>query len=123
MPGFDFSRMKQAMERSDAAALIDLYDDQAELTVVDRDRPPSAPMRLTGKEAIAGFWRDVCGRAMTHRIGHEIVGNDRVALVEECAYPDGCRVTAAMTLDLQDGRIRRHLVVQAWDDTSRATAG
>ncbi|HYD31570.1 MAG TPA: nuclear transport factor 2 family protein [Azospirillaceae bacterium] len=114
---FDFSEMKRALEHSDAQALASLYADDAEMTIVDRDRPPSAPMKLTGKTAIQQFWTDICGRDMTHAIGHEVVGSDRVAFVEECQYPDGCHVVASTTLDLRDGRIARHLAVQAWDDT------
>ncbi|HYH18620.1 MAG TPA: nuclear transport factor 2 family protein [Azospirillum sp.] len=118
---FDFGDLKRALEHSDAATLVRLYANDAEMVVVDRNRPPSSPMTLSGKEAIAAFWRDVCARDMTHRVGHEVVGPDRVAFVEECAYPDGCHVMSAMTLDLRDGRIARHLTVQAWDEVSCAT--
>ncbi|HYG89498.1 MAG TPA: nuclear transport factor 2 family protein [Azospirillum sp.] len=121
MATFDFDALKQAVEHSDADTLVRLYADDAEMVVIDRDRPPSAPMTLAGKDAIAAFWRDVCGRAMTHHIEREVVGPDRVSYVEECAYPDGCHVTAAMTLDLRDGRIARHLTVQAWDETGASS--
>ena len=117
---FDFAAMKRAMEQGDAATLVGLYADDAEMTVIDRDRPPSAPMTLAGRAAIEAFWRDVCGRAMTHSIGNEVVGSHRAAFVERCVYPDGCRVAAAMTLDLSGGRIIRHLTVQAWDAASPA---
>jgi ketosteroid isomerase-like protein len=113
--GFDFARLRRAMEGADEAALMALYAEDAEMTVVDRDRPPSRPLRLTGKPAIAAFWRDVCGRDMTHELRDEVVGADRAAFVEHCTYPDGCRVMAAMTLELREGRIARHLTVQAWD--------
>ena len=115
MNKFDFAALKRAMEGTDAAALGRLYAEDAEMTIVDRDRPPGAPMRVQGRPAILAFWEDVCGRAMTHKLGREVIGADRVAFVEECAYPDGCNVMAAMTLDLRDGRIARHLTVQAWD--------
>lgn len=115
---FDFAGLKRALEGSDAAALADLYAEDAEMVVVDRNRPPGAPMRLSGKPAIEAFWRDVCARDMTHKVGHEVVGRDRAAFVEECRYPDGCNVMSAMTLDLRDARIVRHLTVQAWDEAS-----
>jgi ketosteroid isomerase-like protein len=120
--GFDFAGLKRALEASDADALMSLYAEDAEMTIVDRNRPPSAPMRLTGRPAIEAFWRDVCAREMTHRVGHEIVGADRAAFVEECGYPDGCAVMSAMTLELQAGRIVKHLTVQAWDEVSCATS-
>ena len=118
---FDFGDLKRALEQSDADTLGQLYADDAEMVIVDRNRPPSSPMTLSGREAIAAFWRDVCAREMTHRVGHEIVAPDRAAFVEECAYPDGCHVLSAMTLDLKGGRIARHLTVQAWDEVSCAT--
>ncbi|PWC54558.1 nuclear transport factor 2 family protein [Azospirillum sp. TSO22-1] len=119
---FDFGTLKRALEQSDADTLVRLYADDAEMLIVDRNRPPSSPMTLTGREAIAAFWRDVCSRDMSHRVGHEVVGADRAAFVEECAYPDGCHVMSAMTLDLRGGRIARHLTVQAWDEVSCATS-
>jgi ketosteroid isomerase-like protein len=114
--GFDFAALRRALERSDAATLAALYAEDAEMTIVDRNRPPSAPMRLLGRPAIAGFWQDVCGREMTHAVGDEVLGPDRIAFVERCAYPDGCNVVSAMMLHLREGRIARHLTVQAWDD-------
>jgi SnoaL-like domain len=120
--GFDFAALKRALERSDADTLIGLYGEDAEMTVVDRNRPPSAPMRLVGRPAIAEFWRDVCAREMTHAVGDEVVGAERLSFVERCAYPDGCLVMSAMTLELRDdGRIARHLTVQAWDEVSCST--
>jgi ketosteroid isomerase-like protein len=119
---FVCKELKRAMEQSDAAALVSLYAEDAEMTVVNRERPPSAPMKLAGRAAIEAFWRTVCGRDMTHRVGHEVIGPDHVAFVEECAYPDGCHVMAAMSLDLRGGRIIRHLTVQAWD-AAKSAAG
>lgn len=121
MTDFDFARLKRAMEGADAATLIGLYAEDAEMTIVDRDRPPATPLRINGRAAIGAFWEDVCGRAMTHRVGRAVVGPERVAFVEECAYPDGCNVMSAMTLELRDGLIARHLTVQVWDEV--ATAG
>jgi ketosteroid isomerase-like protein len=118
MTGFDFDGLKRAMEGSDAAALGKLYAEDAEMTIVDSDRPPGTPMRVRGRTAILAYWEDVCGRAMTHNLAREVIGPERVAFVEECAYPDGCNVLAAMTLDLRDGQIARHLTVQAWDQTA-----
>jgi SnoaL-like domain len=116
--GFDFGKLKSALERSDVETLIGLYADDAKMTIVDRDRPPSAPMVVAGKGDIASFWRDVCSREMSHKVGHEIVGDDRVAFVEECLYPDGCRVFSSMTLGIRNGRIADHLTIQAWDEVS-----
>jgi hypothetical protein len=119
---FDFGTLRKSLEHSDADSLIALYADDAEMVIVDRNRPPSSPMRLEGKAAIAKFWQDVCSRTMTHAVGQEVLGETRTSFVEECQYPDGCRVTSAMVLDLSEGRIKRHLTVQAWDEVSCATS-
>jgi SnoaL-like domain len=121
--GFDFATLKRALEQNDAGTLIRLYAADAEMTVVDRTRPPSAPMRLVGRPAIEEFWRDVCARDMTHAVGNEVVGAGRLSFMQRCAYPDGCQVMSAQTLELgKDGRIARHLTVQAWDEVSCSTA-
>jgi hypothetical protein len=117
MASFDFTVLKAAMEGSDGATLTGLYADDAEMTVIDRNHPPTNPLTLHGKPAIAAFWSDVCGRSMTHAIDREVVTADRVAFVETCVYPDDCKVMASMNLALQDGRIVRHLTVQAWNET------
>jgi ketosteroid isomerase-like protein len=118
---FEFEKLRRALQESDAASLLELYADDATMIIVDRNKPPSTPMTLTGKADIAAFWRDVCAREMTHKVEREVVGTDRVAFVEECVYPDGCRVMSSMTLALRDGRIAEHLTVQAWDEVSCAT--
>ncbi|MBR0682341.1 nuclear transport factor 2 family protein [Roseomonas eburnea] len=115
---FDLAALKRALEQSDADSLLALYDEDAEMEIIDRNRPPSAPLRLVGRPAIAAFWRDVCARDMTHAVGEAVSDAHRAAFVERCAYPDGCHVVSAMTLELRDGRIRRHLTVQAWDEVS-----
>lgn len=116
--GFDFPALRRALETSDAETLIGLYAEDAAMEIVDRDRPPRSPMRLIGRPAIGAFWRDICARQMTHAVSEEVLGTDRAAFVERCAYPDGCHVVSAMNLTLRDGRILRHLTVQAWDEAS-----
>ena len=71
---------------------------------------------LPGKGEIAKHLRDVCGRAMTHRIENEVIGDDRVAFNEACEYEDGTRVLAATTIDVRDGKVVRQVNVEAWDE-------
>jgi ketosteroid isomerase-like protein len=115
---FDFAALKHALEHSDANTLIGFYAEDATMEVVDRNRPPSAPMRLLGRPAIEAFWRDICAREMAHEVTDAVAGDGRAAFVERCAYPDGCHVVSAMNLELREGRIVRHLTVQAWDDVT-----
>lgn len=113
--GLDFETLRRAREQRDADLLLSLYADDAEVRVVDRSTPPSSPRVLRGEEAVE-FWRDVCGREMTHRIEDEVIGEGRVAFNEACEYPDGTKVLAAETLEVRDGKIVRETIVQAWDE-------
>ena len=120
--GIDFMKLKMALEKSDAKSLLELYADSATMKIVDRNRPPSSPMVVEGKKNIDTFWRDVCSREMSHKVTQEVLGSDRISFIEECLYPDGCRVLSAMTLNLRGGRIVEHVTVQAWDEVSCATS-
>lgn len=115
-PGLDFEAMRRAIEESDYDALVALYADDAELRTVNRNSTPSSPQVLRGKEEISELLRDVCGRAMTHHVEDEVVGEDRVAFNEACEYPDGLKVLTATTLELRDGKIVRQTNIEAWDE-------
>lgn len=115
---FDVEQLTRALEHSQADVLDTLYADEATMKIVDRDRPPSRPLVISGKEKIGEFWREVCSRDMTHKVTNVVADGDAVSLVEECLYPDGCRVLSAMTLRVREGRISDHLTVQAWDEVS-----
>jgi ketosteroid isomerase-like protein len=66
--GLNFKVMRQAIENLDADRLVSLYADDAEMLTVNRYTTPSSPKVLKGMEEIAEHLRDVCGRAMSHRI-------------------------------------------------------
>lgn len=115
-PSLDFEAMRRAIEESDYDALVALYADDAELRMVNKNSMPSSPQVLRGKEEISEMLRDVCGRAMTHRVEDEVIGENRVAFNEACEYPDGVRVLGATTMDLRDGMIVRQTNIEAWDE-------
>lgn len=112
---FDFDTLRDAIERADESTLIDLYADDAELQVVDQTRPPSTPLVLTGKPAIAELFHDICSRAMTHQVQDPVITPDRIAFNEACQYSDGVCVLSSNFLDLRGDKIVRHRLVQAWD--------
>lgn len=114
--GLDFEAMRRAIEGLDADALVGLYADSAEMKIVNRYTTPSSPKVLRGRGEISAHLRDVCGRAMTHRIENEVVGEDRVAFNEACEYEDGTKVLAAATLEVEGGKIVRQTQVEAWDE-------
>jgi ketosteroid isomerase-like protein len=112
----DFEVLRRAGEQRDPDAMLELYADDAEVRIVDRNTPPSSPRVLRGKEEIAEYLRDVFGRDMTHTIENEVAGEDRVAFNVACEYPDGTRVLAAQNLEVRDGKIVREVEVVAWDE-------
>jgi hypothetical protein len=114
--GLDFGALRRAIEGRDAEALVGFYADDAQIRTVNKNATPSSPEVLRGKEQIARYLRDVCGREMTHRVEDEVVGEGRVAFVEACEYPDGVRVLGAATLEVRDGKIVRQVNVEAWDE-------
>lgn len=113
---FDFEALRRAEEQHDLDVMLNLYADEAEIHIVNRNTPPSSPYVLRGKEEIAEYLRDIFSRDMTHRVESEVVGEDRVAFNVACEYPDGTRVFAAQNLELRDGKIVRQVEVVAWDE-------
>lgn len=112
----DLTTLRNVIESSDEAGVVALYADDAELTIVDRNSTPSKPKVLAGKPAVATYYHDMCARALTHRIEQAVVGQDGIAFIEACRYPDGLRVLSSNLLQLRDGKIARHSLVQAWDE-------
>jgi len=113
---FDFEALRRAEEEHDLDAMLNLYADDAQIVIVNRNTPPSSPFELHGKEEIAEYLRDVFSRELTHRIENEVVGESRVAFNVACEYPNGIRVLAAENLDVRDGKIVRQVEVVAWDE-------
>ena len=113
---FDAEALRRGIEERDAATLLALYADGAELHVVDRNDQPSRPKIISGRAAIGEYFADVCGRDMTHTIERLVVSGDNAAFVQACRYPGGARVLCVAVLDLKDGLIIRQSGVQAWDE-------
>ena len=109
------TELKRAIEGRDASALIALYAEDALLRTIDQDNPPSKPRVLQGKQAIASFYDDLCGRAMSHHVDAVITNGEALSFTQTCTYPDGAKVFCAAMLETKDGKIIRQTVVQAWD--------
>lgn len=115
-PAFDTEALRRGTEEANAATLLSLYADDAEMRVVDRNTQPSHPKVMHGRAEIATMLEDVCSRDMIHRVEQCVVQGDQVALTESCEYPDGVRVLASSMISLRDGRIIDQTLVQAWDE-------
>ena len=108
--------LKRAVEGRDAQALSAFYAEDAVVRIIDRSNPPSRPRELRGKQEIAAYWHDVCGRSMTHVVEATATEGDRLALTEACTYPDGTKVLCMAMAEIKNGNITRQTVVQAWDE-------
>jgi len=108
--------LRQALEQRRAERLISLYADDAQIQVIDKNHQPSSPLILRGKPAIAEFLTGMSSRDMIHQISDEIVGIDRISYTEACQYASGERVLSASVMDLRNGKITRHVMIQAWDE-------
>jgi ketosteroid isomerase-like protein len=114
-PGFDTEALRRGIE-GQAATLLSLYADDAEIRVVDRNTQPSHPKVLHGRDEISLMLDDVYSRDMTHKLEQCVMQGDRVAFSESCAYPDGVRVLSESMLTLRDGKIAEQTMIQAWDE-------
>jgi ketosteroid isomerase-like protein len=113
---FDGEALRRGIEERDAATLLGLYAEDAELEVVDHNDPPGHPKVIRGRAAIGEYFADVCGRDMTHKVRRLVVGDTSAAFQQDCQYPSGARVRCIAVLDLSGGLITRQSGVQAWDE-------
>lgn len=119
---FDAATFRRATAERDAATLLSLYADDAEIESIDHQTQPSRPRTLHGRAEISAYLDDVCGRDMKHTVDHVVVDADTAAYSETCEYPDGTKVRYVAVLDLHDGRIAHQSGVQAWDELTAASA-
>lgn len=112
---FDLAALRRAVEERDADLMLRLYDDNAEISIVDRNHTPSKPQVLRGRDEIGAYFSDLLGRDMVHKLDHIVTGDDSISYVERCRYPDGSRVTFSSVLDIDHGQIVKQEGVQAWD--------
>ena len=113
---FDVGALREAIEAGSADGQLPLYAEDAQVTLVDRDHPPSQPVRLTGREEIGGWLRDLCERpGMTHEVSISFADERSGGYSLHCRYPSGERVSCAALFEIEGGRIVRLEGVQAWD--------
>ena len=107
--------LRSAVENRDAQSLKSLYADDAVLTIIDSDNPPSRPRTIRGGKEIGEFLDDVYSRDMTHTIESGVMDGNTLAFVQGCRYGDGTRVIASSLAELGPKGIVRQTTVQAWD--------
>ena len=115
METIDIPALRRAVEGRDGHALAGFYAPDAVMKIIDSAHPPSNPLLIKGHDAIAAYYDDVCGRAITHKVAFGIAEGDRLAFTQDCTYPDGKRVFCSATLHTDGGKIVSQVAVQAWD--------
>lgn len=116
-PAFELASFCRAVEGRDVATQVAMYADDAEVTIADRINQPGSPQVLRGREQVAEWIRDICGRDMSHSIRHAVGDDQGAAFSEACRYSDGTNVLCATVMELSGGQIARQTVVQAWDES------
>jgi SnoaL-like domain len=112
---FDLTAFVAAIESRDAEGQIAAFSDDAELTVIDHEHPPSNPLVLCGTKALQTYFADICGRDMTHEVTTATATDDSLILDVACRYADGTRVACLSVSRLTDGLITAQRGLQAWD--------
>ena len=111
----DAVALTAAIISRDAQGVVAWYTDDAVVTVVNRDHPPSLPARFEGRSAVTTYFTEICGRHLEHEVHHLVQTPSGIAFTQDCRYSDGTRVLCATVAQLEEGRIRRQTIVQAWD--------
>lgn len=112
------SMLHEGLERCDVNKMMALYDDNAELSIIDHNHPPSSPRVLSGKQAISEYFKDVLSHPLSHHVEGVVMANSHMAFTDSCEYPDGSRVYTSSMATLKDGKIVKEVDVQAWDEVS-----
>ena len=112
---FDLAALGRTVQERDAAGQLAFYADDAVVEIVDREHPPSAPLRYSGLDAIREYVEDLSSRDMTHSVQHALSDGETASLWIDCQYPNGTRVRCAGAIEVREGKIARLDVVQEWD--------
>ena len=111
----DVDALKRAWETKDVNGILAFYADDAEIRRINKNLPPKSP-EVIDKSTYAERLRDIAGRDLTTRVPTAFAGGDAAALTFHCRYGDGTEVMSNQVLDVRDGKIVRHLEVEAWDE-------
>ena len=112
----DLTGLARAIEARDTDTIVRWYANEAVLTVLDRDHPPSSPLTMRGVAEIDAYYRDICGRNVQHHVSGAVSDGAVLAFQQDCRYPEGNRVVCVTVAHLTDGHILDQTVVQTWDE-------
>lgn len=110
-----FQKVKRAAQGGDLSLLAELYADDAEVVDFNKRNPPASPERHKGRQDIQS-WLSQVPKDLKHFVSDEVIGEDRIAYTYRCEYPTGQQVVGVHVCELSDGKIRREVVAETWDD-------
>jgi ketosteroid isomerase-like protein len=112
---FDLKAFGRAIESQDTDTQLAAYADDAVLTVIDPDNPPSSPHLVSGKDAISTWLRGSCESNTVQRTARMIDGAGQIAYTVEQLNLDGTHEIATSMADISDGLITAQQTVLVWD--------
>ena len=109
---FDTEGYARGFETWDIPALLALYSEDMELTLVTPDHPPFRPLRLQGRQSLARMWEQGRSAGAQVRVLRNVVGDGCAAFTYSCEFPGRHLAVANAVVDLVDGLIvRQHEVL------------
>ena len=111
----DTYALKDAFESRDTDAQLELYADDAQVTIADPETQAGQPRQLNGKEEIRTWLEEINSRELTHTVTQTVSGDEGIAYVESCRYPNGGKVLSATVCETEDGLITKQTSVVTWD--------
>jgi ketosteroid isomerase-like protein len=113
---FDFAAYRAAFEAKDVESWLEFYADDAEwIEYNSQADPPGTPNVMRGSAEIRAFMEHVAALPITIALSDEVVGEERIAFVCWVDLGSGRRIIEHVIADVRDGRIVRHVDVEAWD--------
>jgi ketosteroid isomerase-like protein len=102
---FDIAEFKRAYEEWDVPALLALYADDVEMTMISGDNPPSSPRVGHGKEVFEGMFTHCKSAGVKATVEHGVADANHAAATITCEFPDGRKVVGNSIMELSDGEI------------------
>jgi hypothetical protein len=112
---FDYQGFRRAFCAKDFDAWAGFFTDDAEWVEYRHTKPPRDPNVMRGRQEIEAHLRLVCESPVEFEMSDEVLDGERAAFRVMCALPGGRRIIEHVIVELEDGRIRRQVDVEAWD--------
>lgn len=114
VPSFDFPAFRAAYEARDAAAWLGFYAEDAEW-IEYRPDCTECHRRTLGRTAIGEFLAAAAEWPEVLAVEEPEIEADRLRFRAWVGQPDGRRIVEHVMLLTGDGRIRRQVDVETWD--------